>query len=154
MNIHGINNTKFVQNFKANPKANVKTFLRCNENLSQYAKEYILSELKGIHNVAKQYKLPVTIAEITGRVKGLELQNELREKFDRKTFGLKPQIENRLLINVGPETRVLDPNEIPLDKISGKIIDFIREVSEKMHRVSKPLSELEKLDYIKEHAVK
>ena len=64
-----------------------------------------------------------------------EIVNEL------KKFGVVTVDKDMVIIcvvgdlvseNVGFESRLFDPNEIPLDKLSGKIEDFVREVSEKM----------------------
>lgn len=138
-----------VQNFKG------KSFVRYNETtsaLSDYTTEHIIPRLNNLHGIAKQYNLPVTIAELGKKTKGVALLNNLYKKLGiGKSVAETPQVVNRLLVNVGAESRFFDPNEIPLDKISGKIEDFVREVSEKRMGLSKPLSEQEKLNYIKEH---
>ena len=133
MNIGKLNATNkmySVPNFKG------KDFVRYNETrraLSDYTSMYIRPALENLNNVAKQYNLPVTIAELGKKSKGVALLNKYYKIHGiEKEVVDKPQVENRLLVNVGFESRLFDPNEIPLDKLSGKIEDFVREVSEKM----------------------
>ena len=156
MNISMISATSKVsqnQGFKGG-----KGFVLYNETrrpLSNYTAEHIRPTLDNLHGIAKQYNLPVTIADLGKKSKGVVLLNSLFEKLGMaKRIADTPQVTNRILVNIGSESRIFDPNEIPLDKFSGKIEDLVREVSEKRARLSKPLSESEKLDYIKEHAKK
>ena len=115
MNITAINNipqTQQEQTFKARP------FLRTNVEkrpLSKYVKANVLPEIGSVVKIAKQYNLPVTIAQLGENPKN-------------------PQAVNRILVNVGPETRVFDPNTIPTNKFSLEITKFIREVSKKFQK--------------------
>ena len=93
MNINSINNVPLPQpqqTFKGKPAQKFVQVITEQRPLSGYTKEYLLSKIKGLSKVVEQYGKPLRIAQLEGE---------------------------RLLVNVGNLTKVVDASTTRLDDI-------------------------------------
>ena len=99
MNIYAINNSQTQQTFGAKTPQKFVQVITERRPLSQYTKDYLLPKFNEVANIAKDYGKPVRVAQLEGE---------------------------KLLVNVGSLTKVVDVNKTRLNDIPKILTNMIK----------------------------